>query len=68
MPYFKKRALVVEAVQLERTVTLTDGRGSRVIGEPGDWLVKGRHAEYIVPKEQFDELYEDGYPIPGVDL
>ena len=57
MPKFRKKPVVVEAVELTREVVINSPEGT-VTGHPGDWLVTGTAGEqYIVQKDIFPNIY-----------
>ena len=58
MPKFRKKPVVVEAVQLTRGITIWSLEGE-ISGKPGDWLVTGIKGEqYIVQQDIFPEIYD----------
>jgi len=57
MPLYRKKPVVIEAVQLTREVVVTSPEGS-LQGHVGDWLVTGTAGEqYVVSKDIFPTLY-----------
>ena len=58
MPKFRKKPVVIEAVQLTRQVTVHTLEGD-VIGEVGDWLITGVDGEqYPCKLHIFEQTYE----------
>jgi hypothetical protein len=59
MPKYRKKPVVVEAVQLTREVVVKSPEGE-IRGNVGDWLVTGTHGEqYIVQAKIFRDIYEE---------
>lgn len=55
---FRKKPVVIEAVQLTRRVTIHTLEGD-MVGEPGDWLITGVKGEqYPCKPDIFAETYE----------
>ena len=58
MPKFRKKPVVIEAVQLTRKVTIHTLEGD-VVGNEGDWLITGVAGEqYPCKPDIFEETYE----------
>ena len=55
---FRKRQVVVEAIQLRHRTTVETGSGT-LIGQPGDWFINGVNGgQYPCDREIFSETYE----------
>ncbi|MEZ0396825.1 MAG: hypothetical protein ABWK53_10410 [Anaerolineales bacterium] len=58
MPKFRKKPVVIEAVQLTQRVVISTPEGE-MIGNPGDWLITGVNGEqYPCKNEIFRKTYE----------
>lgn len=58
MSYYRKRPLVIEAVQLTETAVVKTPEGD-MTGSPGDWLITGVHGEqYPCSADTFRKSYE----------
>ena len=58
MPKFRKRPVVIEAVQLTRRVQVETLEGT-MTGNPGDWLITGVNGEQYPCKDDiFQRTYE----------
>lgn len=67
MGLYRKRPVVVEAVQLSRKTTIHTLEGD-MVGNPGDWLITGVHGEQYPCKDDiFRETYEP-YESPHLGL
>ena len=65
MPRFRKKPVVIEAVQLKKRVRI-ETREGELTGEVGDWLITGVQGEqYPCGDEIFKATYEhvDGRPV-----
>ncbi len=65
MALYRKRPVVVEAVQLAQKTTIHTLEGD-MVGNPGDWLITGVNGEQYPCKpdifEKTYELWEDFFP------
>jgi hypothetical protein len=58
MPQFRKKPVIVEAVQLTRKTTIETLEGT-MVGNPGDWLITGINGEQYPCKDDiFQKTYE----------
>ena len=58
MPKFRKKPVVIEAVQLTRRVQIETPEGT-MTGNPGDWLITGVNKEQYQCKDDiFQRTYE----------
>lgn len=58
MPKYRKKPVVIEAVQLTRPMTVETLEGT-MRGDPGDWLITGVAGEqYFCKPDIFDKTYE----------
>lgn len=58
MPKFRKKPVVIEAVQLTRRVQIETPEGT-MTGNPGDWLITGVNKEQYPCKDDiFQRTYE----------
>lgn len=58
MPKFRKRPVVIEAVQLTRQITIKTLEGE-MVGNVGDWLITGVNGEqYPCKPDIFAKTYE----------
>lgn len=58
MAYYRKKPVVVEAVQLTQKVTIHTLEGD-MVGDVGDWLITGVNGEqYPCKPDIFDKTYE----------
>lgn len=58
MPKFRKKPVIIEAVQITRPMKIKTLEGI-MQGEPGDWLIKGVKGEkYFCKDEIFKKTYE----------
>ena len=58
MAKFRKKPVVIEAVQITRQMSVTTLEGV-MIGIPGDWLIMGIVGEhYFCKPEIFEQTYE----------
>ena len=58
MPKYRKRPVVIEAVQITRPMTVTTPEGT-MNGNPGDWLITGVKGEqYFCKDDIFQQTYE----------
>lgn len=58
MALYRKRPIVVEAVQLCRKTTIHTLEGD-MVGNPGDWLITGINGEqYPCKPDIFEKTYE----------
>ncbi len=58
MPKFRKKPVVVEAIQISRPMTIETPEGT-MKGEPGDWLITGVEGEQYFCKDRiFRQTYE----------
>lgn len=58
MAKFRKKPVVIEAVQLTRRTTIHTLEGD-MVGEPGDWLITGVEGEQYPCKDSvFQATYE----------
>ncbi len=58
MPKFRKKPIIVEAVQLTEMVVIKTLEGE-MIGEVGDWLITGIKGEkYLCKNDIFQAIYE----------
>ena len=58
MPKFRKKPVVIEAVQLTRRVQIETLEGT-MTGNPGDWLITGVNKEQYPCKDDiFQRTYE----------
>ena len=58
MPYFKKKPVVIEAVELTRKVTIDTLEGE-MVGNPGEILITGVAGEqYVCKPDIFEQTYE----------
>ena len=58
MPRFRKKPVIIEAVQLTRRVEIETLEGT-MVGEVGDWLITGVKGEHYPCKPDiFEQTYE----------
>jgi len=58
MAKYRKKPVVVDAVQVNQAMTINTLEGD-MVANPGDWIVTGTHGErYPVKRDIFDEIYE----------
>jgi len=58
MPKFRKKPVVIEAVQLTERLEIETLEGT-MVGEPGDWLITGVQGEkYPCKPDIFEQTYE----------
>lgn len=58
MPKFRKKPVVIEAVQITRPMTIETPEGT-MRGNPGDWLITGvRGEQYFCKDDIFRTTYE----------
>lgn len=58
MPLFRKKPVVIEAIQITREMTVKTLEGT-MKGNPGDWLITGVQGEqYFCRDDIFKETYE----------
>jgi hypothetical protein len=58
MPLFRKKPVVIEAVQLTRRVAIQTLEGE-MVGNVGDWLITGVNGEqYPCKPDIFEKTYE----------
>ena len=58
MSKFRKRPVVIEALQISRVMTVETLEGT-MRGEPGDWLITGVEGEqYFCKPNIFEKTYE----------
>lgn len=62
MPLFRKKPIVIEAVQLTREIEVKTLEG-KMTGRPGDWLITGVNGEqYPCKDDVFQKTYEPVKP------
>ena len=62
MPKFRKKPVVIEAVQITRAMTVQTLEGL-MAGNPGDWLITGVAGEQYFCKDAiFQQTYESVEP------
>lgn len=67
MPWFLKKPMILEAVQLTERTEVKTLEGT-MVGEPGDWLITGvRGEQYPCKPDIFEELYEPIEDVEGVE-
>ncbi|WP_026487617.1 hypothetical protein [Caldanaerobius polysaccharolyticus] len=58
MPKFRKKPIIVEAIQITRPMTVKTP-GGIMRGNPGDWLITGIKGEqYFCKNDIFHQTYE----------
>ena len=58
MPKYRKKPVIVEAVQITRPMTIETLEGT-MRGDPGDWLITGVKGEqYFCKDDIFQQIYE----------
>ena len=61
MPRFRKKPVIIEAVQLTRPMTVVTLEGT-MTGNPGDWLITGIKGEQYFCK---DDIFKATYELVG---
>lgn len=58
MPKFRKKPVVIEAVQITQQMTIETLEGT-MTGSPGDWLITGiKEEKYFCKPDIFEQTYE----------
>lgn len=63
MPKFRKKPVVIEAVRLNQSMTVTTLEGI-MTGDKGDWLITGVEGEQYFCK---DSIFQKTYEAEGID-
>ncbi|UOE92473.1 MULTISPECIES: hypothetical protein [Bacillaceae] len=58
MAKYRRKSVVVEAVKITRTITITTSEG-KMVGNPGDYLITDQNGEqYPLDAHTFEDMYE----------